>query len=36
MTRPTITAIFDSVRDEITIVTPVWPKASVAARAACR
>ena len=34
MMRPTITAIFDSVRDEITIVTPVWPKHGVTARAA--
>jgi anthranilate synthase component 1 len=34
LTRPTITAIFDSVRDEILIVTPVWPKKSVDARAA--
>ena len=34
LTRPTITAIFDSVRDEITIVTPVWPKPGMAARAA--
>jgi anthranilate synthase component 1 len=32
--RPTITAIFDSVRDEITIVTPVWPKKDVEARTA--
>jgi anthranilate synthase component 1 len=32
--RPTITAIFDSVRDEITIVTPVWPMADVSAKAA--
>ena len=32
--RPTITAIFDSVRDEITIVTPVWPRKDVEARAA--
>jgi anthranilate synthase component 1 len=24
--RPTITAIFDNVRDEITIVSPVWPR----------
>jgi anthranilate synthase component 1 len=32
--RPTITAIFDSVRDEITIVTPVWPSKDVEARAA--
>ncbi len=34
MIRPTITAIFDSVRDEILIVTPVWPKADVPAQAA--
>jgi anthranilate synthase component 1 len=34
LTRPTITAIFDSVRDEILIVTPVWPKKGVDARAA--
>jgi anthranilate synthase component 1 len=32
--RPTITLIFDSVRDEITLVTPVWPKPGVEARAA--
>jgi len=32
--RPTITAIFDNVRDEITIVSPVWPEAGVDARAA--
>jgi len=32
--RPTITAIFDNVRDEILIVTPVWPEAGVDARAA--
>jgi anthranilate synthase component 1 len=32
--RPTITAIFDNVRDEITIVSPVWPQAGVDARAA--
>ena len=32
--RPTIIAIFDSVRDEIVIVTPVWPKQGVDARAA--
>jgi anthranilate synthase component 1 len=32
--RPTITAIFDNVRDEITIVSPVWPEAGVTARAA--
>ncbi len=34
LTRPTITAIFDSVRDEVTIVTPVWPDAQISARAA--
>ena len=32
--RPTITAIFDNVRDEITLVSPVWPQAGVDARAA--
>jgi anthranilate synthase component 1 len=32
--RPTIVAIFDTVRDEILIVTPVWPQVGVDARAA--
>jgi anthranilate synthase component I len=32
--RPTVTAIFDNVRDEITLVTPVWPQTGVDARAA--
>ena len=32
--RPTITAIFDSVKDEIIVVTPVWPDKSVDATAA--
>lgn len=32
--RPTITAIFDNVRDEILVVTPVWPQSGVDARAA--
>jgi anthranilate synthase component I len=32
--RPTITAIFDSIRDEIIIVTPVWPETGLDARAA--
>ncbi|HEY1962468.1 MAG TPA: anthranilate synthase component I [Rhizomicrobium sp.] len=32
--RPTITAIFDNVRDEITVVTPVWPQVGIDARAA--
>ena len=32
--RPTILAIFDSVRDEIILVTPVWPDKDVDAKAA--
>lgn len=32
--RPTITAIFDSVRDEITVVTPIWVESGLSARAA--
>jgi anthranilate synthase component 1 len=32
--RPTITAIFDNVRDEIIVVTPAWPQAGVTARKA--
>jgi anthranilate synthase component 1 len=32
--RPTITAIFDTVRDEILIVSPVWPEQGVDARRA--
>jgi anthranilate synthase component 1 len=32
--RPTITAIFDNVRDEILVVTPVWPESGLDARAA--
>ena len=32
--RPTITAIFDSVKDEIILITPVWPDKSVDAKAA--
>ncbi|MGF7161453.1 anthranilate synthase component 1 [Rhodoligotrophos appendicifer] len=32
--RPTIMAIFDSVKDEVTIVTPVFPLPSVKAKAA--
>jgi anthranilate synthase component 1 len=34
MLRPTILAIFDSVRDEIIVVTPVWPEKGIDARAA--
>jgi anthranilate synthase component 1 len=32
--RPTITAIFDNVRDEITVVSPIWPERGLDARAA--
>jgi anthranilate synthase component 1 len=32
--RPTILAIFDNVRDEIRVVTPVWPETGIDARAA--
>ncbi|HVJ33474.1 MAG TPA: anthranilate synthase component I [Terriglobia bacterium] len=32
--RPTVVAIFDNVEDMITVVTPVWPRAGVSARAA--
>jgi anthranilate synthase component 1 len=34
MLRPTITAIFDNIRDEIIVVTPVWPEAGVSASTA--
>ena len=34
LVRPTITAIFDTVRDEILIVSPVWPEPGLDARAA--
>jgi anthranilate synthase component 1 len=34
LVRPTIVAIFDNVRDEILIVTPVWPEKGLDARAA--
>jgi anthranilate synthase component 1 len=34
MIRPTIMAIFDAVRDEVVIVTPVWPGSAKDARAA--
>ena len=36
MIRPTIMAIFDAVRDEIVIVTPVWPRREISAQAAWR
>jgi len=32
--RPTITAIFDSVKDEIIVITPVWPDKQVDAKQA--
>ncbi|MBI1329436.1 MAG: anthranilate synthase component I [Alphaproteobacteria bacterium] len=32
--RPTLVAIFDNVRDEITLVSPVWPEAGLDSRAA--
>jgi anthranilate synthase component I len=34
MLRPTITAIFDNIRDEIIIVTGVWPNPKITARIA--
>jgi len=32
--RPTLMAIFDSVKDVIMVITPVWPESGVAAKAA--
>jgi anthranilate synthase component 1 len=34
LVRPTIMAIFDSVKDEVTLVTPVYPSPDVSAKAA--
>src|ERR1700760_3831659 len=34
MMRPPLPAIFDSVKDEIVLVTPVWPDKAIEARAA--
>ncbi|HET7335996.1 MAG TPA: anthranilate synthase component I [Rhizomicrobium sp.] len=34
LVRPSITAIFDTIRDEIIIVSPVWPEDGLDARAA--
>ena len=34
LTRPTLMVVFDAVRDEITVVTPVRPQAGIPARAA--
>ncbi|MBV9571161.1 MAG: anthranilate synthase component I [Alphaproteobacteria bacterium] len=31
LVRPTVVVIFDNVRDEIIVVTPVWPDAAIAA-----
>src|SRR5579862_3438690 len=36
MLRPTITAVFDNIRDEILVVTPVWPRSGLDAAAAYR
>lgn len=32
--RPTVVAVFDNVEDLVTVVTPVWPKGGIGARAA--
>jgi anthranilate synthase component 1 len=34
LVRPTVMAIFDAVRDEVTLVTPVFPGAGISAKAA--
>jgi len=34
LVRPTIVIVFDTVKDTITVVTPVWPSSSVSAEAA--
>lgn len=34
MIRPTIMAIFDAVKDDVTIVTPVWPQVGIDAKTA--
>ena len=34
MIRPTIMAIFDAVKDEVTVITPVFPDADVSSKAA--
>ena len=33
MVRPTVTAVFDRVEDQVTVITPVWPDKAVSARA---
>jgi anthranilate synthase component I len=32
--RPTVVAVFDNIADQVTIVTPIWPSAGLAARPA--
>jgi anthranilate synthase component 1 len=32
--RPTVTAVFDRVEDQVTVITPVWPREGVSAEAA--
>lgn len=32
--RPTVVAVFDNIEDLVTVVTPVWPKGGIGARAA--
>src|SRR5260221_14133627 len=32
--RPTVVCIFDNIADRVTVVTPVWPEAGLAATAA--
>src|SRR5690348_4283964 len=34
MLRPTVVCIFDNIADRVTVVTPVWPEAGIAASAA--
>src|SRR5690348_13405204 len=34
MLRPTVVCIFDNIADRVTVVTPVWPEAGIAAAAA--
>jgi anthranilate synthase component I len=34
MMRPTVMAIFDSIKDEVTVTTPIYPSASIGTRAA--
>ena len=34
MVRPTVTAVFDRVEDQVTVITPVWPDSGLTAKAA--